>query len=369
MPYVFAVDGGGTQSRSVLLTDDGRVVHIGKGPGVNYHDVGAVKVSTTLNRLFNDALTAARARREECLGMCFGLAGVGREQDRTMLMPLFNDQFGENNFMLLSDAEIALVSGTLSEYGIVVIAGTGSMIFGRNEKSEEGRVGGYGPLVSDEGSGYRIAVEGLRAIVRNHDGCGINTVLQNWILSLLNLKTVEELVNWINSPSATRDKIAALAPLVIKAASESDAAADEILNQQADLLAINVDTLHKKLNFPERCEVVLSGGIFDETSFYRQVARRKILYLLPGADVLSPRFEPVFGAALYAYTLAGINLDEDLLDTVRRTHREYLQGQQPPPAVAEPEPEPATQTMEALEPEAEREELAPLEKPQEKEEE
>lgn len=352
MPYVFAVDGGGTSSRSVLITDDGRVVHLGKGPGVNYHDIGASRVAATLNRLFNDALSAARARREECLGMCFGLAGVGREHDHHILQPLFDDQFGADSYMLLSDAEIALVSGTLSETGMIAIAGTGSMIFGRNEKGEEGRVGGYGPAVSDEGSGYQIALTSMRAMLRAHDGCAPSTILQTWVLNHLHLKTIDELVHWLNSPAATRDKIAAIAPLIIRAASENDAVADEIINQQADLLAIGVDALHKRLNFPGRCDVVLCGGLFNEGSFYRQVVRRKVLYLLPGADVITPSMEPIFGGALYAYSLAGIPLSEDLLETIRRTYKEYRQDH-PVTTIHEPTPEPSNDPEPQAEPQVE----------------
>jgi N-acetylglucosamine kinase len=323
MPYVFAVDGGGTQSRAILLTDSGRVVYYAKGPGVNYHDVGAHNAVATIKRLYQEALTAARARLEECRGICLGLAGVGREQDRNILKPLLHDQF-DDRYMLISDAEVALVAGTLSEYGIIVIAGTGSIIYGRREQGGEGRVGGYGPLLSDEGSGYRVALDALTALVKSADGFGIPTPMQPEIFDRLNLHSLDELVNWVNSSAATREKISALAPLVIKAAQEHDPVADQILNSQGDQLARSVEILHKRLKFADRFEVVLGGGLFAESSYYRQIVRRKILYLLPGADILTPRLEPVLGAALYAYSIAGVGLNEDLLDIIRRSYNEYM---------------------------------------------
>ncbi len=326
MPYVFGIDGGASNSRAILITDTGRVVNVAKGPGVNYHEVGASNVSATISRLYTESLDTAHARADECRGVCIGLAGVGREQDRAIMKPLLDDMFGTNNYLLLSDAEIALTSGTLSESGIVIIAGTGTIIFGRNEEGRESRIGGHGPLLSDEGSGYRIALAGLRTVVRNYDGFEEPTLITKHVLDNLKLKTVEELVNWVYSSTATRKKIAALAANVIQAANEDDPVADEIINHEADELALGVKVLKKKLGLPDCFDLVLSGGLFNSSSYYRQIVRRKILYLLPGANVVSPQLEPVIGAGLYAMHQAGIIIDNDLLDTIRRTYREQIQA-------------------------------------------
>ena len=161
-------------------------------------------------------------------------------------------------------------------------------------------------------------------MIRHVDGFRSGTMLQNLLYEELGVKTVDEFVHWVNNHGVAREKVAALAPLVLKAASDNDIVAAEILSDQADYLALGVDTLHKRLNFHDRFEVVLSGGLFAESSFYRQIVRRKIMYLLPGADVVTPRIEPVLGSALYAYSIAGINLNEDLLDTIRRSFHEYM---------------------------------------------
>ncbi len=326
MPYVFGVDGGGSTSRAILITDSGRVVHVAKGPGVNYHEVGASSVTATITRLYKESLEAAHARQDECRGICLGLAGVSREQDRAILIPLFDEQFGKTTYLLLSDAEIALTSGTLSESGIVIIAGTGTIIYGRNSQGREGRVGGHGPLLSDEGGGYRIALNGLRAIVRFHDGFEGETVIRKYVLDHLKLKTVEELVPWVYTQTTNRRKIASLAAFVMQAANEDDPLAEEIIDLEADQLALGVEVLKKKLEFPDCFDVVLSGGLFSSSSYYRQIVRRKILYLLPGANVVSPQLDPVIGAGLYALHNAGITIDNDMLDTIRRTYREQIQA-------------------------------------------
>ena len=348
MPYVFGVDGGASSSRALLLTLTGQVVYSAKGPGVNYHEIGASKASATLSKLLQEALQAARARPDECRGVCLGLAGVGRDQDRAILLPVFDNLFGKDKYELMSDAEIALVSGTLSESGIIVLAGTGSMIFGRTENRREGRIGGYGPLLSDEGSGYRIAVEALRAILRSFDGREIPTSLTKMVLDQCKLKSIDDLVDWANSSSPSREKIAAIAPLVVRAANEDDPVADAIIHREADSLAIGVEVLHKKLGLDDRFDVVLSGGLFSAASYYWQIVRRKILYLLPGANVISPKLEPVIGAALYALSQAEVKIDNDLLDTISRTYREFTQNAPPMPPAPESVKESAAEEPEPI---------------------
>ncbi len=325
MPYVFGVDGGASKSRSILITDQGRVVYVGKGPGVNYHEVGTSRVSSTIQRHFKDALEAARANPSECIGVCLGLAGVGRESDQRMLVPLFDDLFGKDHYLLTNDADIALTGGTLSEDGIIVLAGTGSMVYGRNREQVNARVGGYGPMISDEGSGYKMAISGLKAIAHSHDGFHGPTRIKDFFFNALNVSDFDEMIQLVNSSSLNREKIAALAPLVIRAASEDDPIADEIINHEADQLAIAVEVLHKKLQLPDRIDVVLSGGLFAEDSYYGQMVKRKIKYLLPGANVISPRLEPVIGAGLYALLMADVEVDDDLLDVIVRSYYEAPQ--------------------------------------------
>ncbi|MBI1389395.1 MAG: hypothetical protein GC154_13205 [bacterium] len=339
MPYVFGVDGGGSTCRAILITDSGRVVYAGRGPSVNYHNVGASQASRVISRLFKEALATAHAKPAECRGVCMGLAGVGRDSDVRILKPLFDNLFETIPFMLVSDAEIALASGALSDSGMLVMAGTGSMVFGCNEDGLTGRVGGYGPLVSDEGGGYRIGLEAIRAILRSRDGLDGPSSLGERLLTHLNLKDADELVNWVNSEQATRERVAELAPLVIRAANEDDTAADELLNQQADLLALGVEALHRRLKFKESVPVVMSGGLLVHSSYYNQMLRRKILYLLPGAQVAPPKMEPIFGAALYAYSKAGVTISEDLIDSILTSYRDLPQEKT---LTSEPEPSPVS---------------------------
>ena len=345
MPYVFGVDGGASTCRAVLITDDGRVVFLGKGPGVNYHEVGASQVTSTIRRLFQDALQTAHAHPEECRGIGLGLAGTARDQDKKILTGMFDSIFAKEKYALTSDAEVALISGTLAEFGVIVISGTGSIVYGRNAEGKETRYGGYGPLISDDGSGYRIAVEGLRAVARAHDGLDGSNPIMEPVFSQLNVKTIEELVTWINSPAASREKIASLAPLIIDMAMDNEPSANEILQQQTDLLALGVEAVCKRLGLFERFDVVLSGGVFTNSPKYRQFVQKKIRYLVPGANVITPKLDPVLGAAFFGFSKAGITIDDDILEVIRRTYREQLHAKPSSELTPAPPPQAATEEL------------------------
>lgn len=319
MPYAFGVDGGASNSRAVLTTLQGEVLHTVNGPGVNYHECGAQNAVSTLYRLFQNCLESARAKPDECKGLCFGLSGIGREHDHNVMTPVLNQKFPPGSYILTSDAEIALSGGSLSDQGILVIAGTGSMVYGKSESGVTARAGGYGALLSDEGSGYRIGMEALRAVIHEAEGLSIPTVLTKKIFESMNFRGMDDLVQWANSPNASKDKIASLAPLVIKASDEGDSVAEDILYSQADQLALRVESVYNRLQTPERVDVILSGGILDQASNYWQILRRKIIYLIPGAHVSAPKLEPLLGAALYGLSHAKVEISSDLIAALRRT--------------------------------------------------
>lgn len=325
MPYAFGVDGGASNSRGVLTTLQGEVLHTAHGPGVNYHVCGSQSAVNTLHKLFHDCLEGARAKEDECKGLCFGLSGIGRDHDIEVMKPLLNQKFKAESYILTSDAEIALSGGSLSDQGILVIAGTGSMAYGRSESGIVARAGGHGALLSDDGSGYRIGLEAMKAVMRSEEELSIPTQLKKRIYDIMNFQSLEDLVQWANSPQATKDKIASFAPEVIKAADESDPTADEILHQQADQLALYVESVYNRLQTPDRVDVILTGGILDQASNYWQIVRRKIMYLIPGAHVSAPKLEPVLGAVLYGLSHAKVEINSDLISILRRTFKECKQ--------------------------------------------
>ena len=146
--------------------------------------------------------------------------------------------------------------------GILLIAGTGSIALGRHETGREGRVGGWGSLLGDEGSGYAIGLEALRRVARNADGRGPETRLREAVLSRLSLDGVDALVAW--SAQAEKAEIASLVPAVVESSRRGDAVAGEILVKAVEELSGHVLTVLTNLgpwSYPPG--VALSGGLLQ----------------------------------------------------------------------------------------------------------
>ena len=123
-----------------------------------------------------------------------GLAGVDRPEDRALFEGWAAGRFGGAPVVIANDAELVLAAGTPDGWGIALISGTGSIVFGRSPHGEMARAGGWGHILGDEGSGYAIGVEALRAVMRAFDGRGPATALTDAVLLHWSLKTPPDLV-------------------------------------------------------------------------------------------------------------------------------------------------------------------------------
>jgi N-acetylglucosamine kinase-like BadF-type ATPase len=164
---------------------------------------------------------------------------------------------------VVNDAAIALVAGAPGRVGIVILAGTGSIAYGADRTGATVRSGGYGFLLADEGSGYWLGHQALRAAVRAADGRGPKSLLLDVVFEALEVKTVAELVPRVYEKGLPKHRIAALAGLVQKAADQGDAAAAALLDQAAHELALAAQAVARQLSFgDEPVPVVLAGGVF-----------------------------------------------------------------------------------------------------------
>ena len=232
---------------------------------------------------------------------CFGLSG-GPADRRTIV----EDVIPAWKLEILTDAEIALLGGLGGEPGIVVIAGTGSMAFGKNAAGKTARAGGWGYTFGDEGGAFGIVRQAMRAALRQEEGWGTETALTGVLLKECRAQSVDELMHRFYTKELTRDRIASLAPLVDQAASEGDGVAAEILKGAVECLgelAIAVRT--KLFDTEEAVRIVPIGRVF-RSSFVAGEFRRR-LDAVESTSVVQPEFEPVMGALIRAYQLAGID--------------------------------------------------------------
>lgn len=326
MSCVLGIDGGGSKTVCVLMDNTGQVLGRGEAGASNYQSVG---IKATLHSIQSAICASAveaqkknvpelNAQATKVTGtvkieaICLGLAGVAREADiqvvHSLVQQLKNSNFlpitwalQPSNVVICNDAMIALAGGVGHTVGIVAIAGTGSIVFGRNHQGYTKRVGGWGHILGDEGSAYKIAIQGMQAALRAYDGRGLPTSLQERLKQHLGLQSIEDLIEVIYQRGWGVKEIAALAPLVDCAASEGDEVANTIIEQAVKELveatSIVIDAIFSSRSV---FEVVTTGSVWQGRSKMRERFKASIITLAEGAKVIFPRYEPAYGAGLLA---------------------------------------------------------------------
>lgn len=298
MDYFVGIDGGGTKTVGILANAEGEIVtKVQAGPS-NYHVIGIEQTHAVLFEIISKLSTYIENIELQSIPVCIGMAGLGREDDRIVIGKIC-DEIGINEARILThDAHIALVGGTGKQAGVIVISGTGSIVYGINENGKEVRAGGWGYLLGDEGSGYDIALTGLQSIARTADKRGQPTLLTDLILKRLDLNTPNDLIRWTHT--ASRDEIAQLAGSVFEAAEMGDKIAIQNIDNAFSELACAVETVTVQLDFTQQFDIVFSGGILLNQQLLADKLQRWIEKIIIGSNVVKPKHEPAYGAVLLA---------------------------------------------------------------------
>jgi N-acetylglucosamine kinase-like BadF-type ATPase len=274
---VLGIDGGGTRCTAVIAAapesraGDASLSILGRGVAgpANPRVAGFDAAQANLAAAVAAARTAAGIGTARLAAACLGLAGVGRAEERDRMAAWARETLAADHVAVMTDAEILFAAGTPPAWGIVLIAGTGSLALGRTQDGATDRCGGWGPLLGDEGSGYSIALAGLRAAARMADGRGPATALLATLQQRLGAAAPADLVARVHDPASSRDRIAALATDVVAAAA-GDGVAEQIVAGAADELAHLVTTLAHRLGlaagtYPLR----LAGGLLCQAPTMR----------------------------------------------------------------------------------------------------
>ena len=296
--YIIGIDGGGTKTVGILATATGqRLTRVESGPA-NYHVVGEAKTQAVLEDIVRELYEKADIPATSVVQFCLGMAGLGRPTDREVIGQICDELGICENRILTHDAQIALVGGTEKQEGVIVISGTGAIVYGINAEGSEARASGWGYLLGDEGSGYHIAIKALQAVVRAADGRDDQTELTDRVLNRLELSEPSELIRWTHA--ASRDTIAQLAEVVFDTARTADAVAAGIIDEAADELVCAAVSVIKQLKFTEPFDIVLSGGNLIHQTMFTDKLRHRFARIQPETSVQLPKHEPAYGAVLLA---------------------------------------------------------------------
>ena len=305
---VIGVDGGGTKTVAWLapLVDDevDRVLGRGlAGPG-NPRAVGFAVAQANLEQAIAAAFADAGLTRSTVRSACFGLAGAGRAEEQSQIAAWARQQGIAALVRVTGDAEPILAAASPENRGIVLICGTGSLAWGRNGAGETGRSGGWGYLIGDEGSGYAIALAGLRLAVRSADGREPATQLLARFQSSLGAATPEDLIGRVYSPQMTREGIAALAVEVFAAAEEHDELALRVIDAAASELVTMIAVLTRRLKFKEGgYPLAVAGSAILNTPVLQAAMLNELKSRETSPESVVPVAEPVRGAVTLARQL------------------------------------------------------------------
>ncbi|MCS6860633.1 MAG: hypothetical protein NZT92_09985 [Abditibacteriales bacterium] len=300
--FFVGVDGGGTQTTAVVVDESWHVLGQGGAAGSNYHTVGIDDALAHIATAINEALSAAGLGRTDIAAAGFGLAGVRRPPDFERLTPRLHG-LGFERFLLDHDAAAAWAGALECQPGVIIIAGTGSVAFGVNAQGERGMAGGWGWLLGDEGSGYWIGREALRAVCAQADGrIPSRITLAPAILHHLGLSSADELVDYAyQGPGLSREQVANLTPVVLRCAEQGDCVATDILTLAGWELTRIACAVMIRLDMKKGCRISYAGSVWEAEVLrdaFKDMLQRK---LYPdNAQVVPPRYPPAVGAAMLA---------------------------------------------------------------------
>jgi N-acetylglucosamine kinase-like BadF-type ATPase len=233
--------------------------------------------------------------------MCAGFSGGPADKEAYLRELIRADQY-----FLTTDALIALSGATAGAPGIITIAGTGSISYGRNAARKVARVGGWGYIFGDEGGGFDTTRQALRAVLRHEEGWGPATVLRDMLLDAAGAKDANDLMHRFYTPEFPRPVIASYSTLVDDAARMGDPVARNILLNAAQQLATSTSAVRSQLfENAEPAVVAPIGGMFRSGLLAERF--RLLVELEDGNRVIEPEYGPGSGALIEAYALAGLS--------------------------------------------------------------
>jgi len=276
---LLGVDAGGTSTEAILARREGaNLTIIGRGvagpanPQVIGFDaaIRAIRLATT------QAFQAAGQQQGRAGRACLAIAGAGRPPDQQRLLSAASAANLAEEITVVDDAVPLFAAGTPRGWGLVLIAGTGSLARGKTKGGQTARAGGWGYLLGDEGSSYSLGLEALNTMTKALDGRALRTTMVELCLQTLGGSTPEAIIDRVYRQSLSRASIAEFAQCVTAAAEKGDEVAQQLLQRAAAELALMLQTVAKKLGLIDQpSPLALAGGLLIHCPMLRKLVLEK----------------------------------------------------------------------------------------------
>jgi N-acetylglucosamine kinase-like BadF-type ATPase len=292
------VDGGQSSTHALVGDEAGRVIGAGRGGPCNH--VGKAEGREKFLRAVGGCLREAGFEGAQFEAACLGFSGGAADKDAYV-----RELIKAKHYAITHDAFIALAGATAGEPGVVTIAGTGSIAFGRNREGKTARAGGWGYVFGDEGGGFDVVRQALRAVLRYEEGWGPKTLLREALLSSAGGTSANDLLHRFYTDHYPRERVAAFSKLVDRTARDGDSVAREIVLTAAQQLATLTNAVRAQLfRGSEPCRISYLGGVFRSEILLERY--RRLMELEEANRVAEPVYGPAAGALIEAYRIAGV---------------------------------------------------------------
>lgn len=322
MEYVIGVDGGGTKTHCLMADENGVIIASCVGGPSNPNVMKATALRKTLEMLLARLREQANAQFHQVTHLFAGISGAGNENNQREIKRILTELVPSNVIVeVYPDSINALYSGTIGEPGIVQISGTGSITYGINQKLEHDRVGGWGYLFGDEGSGFDIGKQGIIAVLKAFDGRGEETSLQDLLYNHFDVKSPDELIRKIYASDSPKLKIAPVSKQVFTAYNQQDNIAINIIKNVVDELTSSIYTLDQKLfnNDKKQVPLVLCGGVFTDENILPLLIKQKLEE--DNFTIVIPEFPPAGGSIIGAYLSKKKRIDKHMIENIKEMSR------------------------------------------------
>ncbi len=306
MRWIFGIDGGGTRSRLRIESPIGELFGYLEGKSTNLHSLGHDTVFANVKTLFGEAYETLSLRPEDCAAGFAGSAGIDGQASHDAFLRVLAHASGVTAPLGCgNDSEPALAGAHLSTEGMLLIAGTGSIALIRTATGQMYRAGGWGHILGDEGSAYRVAFDAIARSIRSAEDRDLPTGLLEEAYRHFGLKTLDDFLPLV-AEMTEKAVIADFASRVVAARDRGDALAIALFETAAHELSRLVKSVHGRLGDQLTApRVAFRGGLIENDAWLADETAARCKKLIPGIEIVEAKADAAQGACLLARALLG----------------------------------------------------------------
>lgn len=291
---LIGIDGGGSNTNLLVTDFELNKIYEAAGGATNFHKIGLEEAVLNVQNLVESYFT--KFNEDAKIALVLGTAGAGRKSDAEHLETYLQESLPDiDSIKVVSDAEITFRGAFENENGAILIAGTGSILYYKTN-GEINRVGGFGRIIGDEGSGYSIGRKGLNYLSKMLDGRIRKTTLEEIASQKFGIEKGSDLITKVYKEDFD---VAGFAETVIEAAEKGEEYSSKIIEEETNELVNHFEVLKNNKDIDE-IKLVMNGGLVQKDNFFKRKLIEKLESEIPQIKIVNPKYKPEYGAVLIA---------------------------------------------------------------------